>query len=247
MTHAELESLLGAYALDAVDPAEAEIIERHLADCPRCRAEVAAHRDTAALLANVGSDAPARVWDAIAANLETAPPPLRLGRLDDRRTRFARVRSAGFAALAAAAAVVVVGLSLRLEHLNRQVAALRAPLQSQGITQAALAAATSPAAHHVVLRADNSPDQADVVVLPSGQSYLVHSDLPSLSPAQTYQLWGIVNGHSKISLALLGDHPSVAAFRLDPAAVSLLAITAEPAPGVATTDNPAVVWAPLTI
>ena len=37
MDHAEIQELLGAYALDAVDPDEAEQIERHLAGCAAMR------------------------------------------------------------------------------------------------------------------------------------------------------------------------------------------------------------------
>ena len=57
MTHDELQSLLGAYALDAVEDDEARAVERHLQECPRCRAEVANHRETAALMASVGAEA----------------------------------------------------------------------------------------------------------------------------------------------------------------------------------------------
>ncbi|MGH9066934.1 MAG: zf-HC2 domain-containing protein, partial [Acidimicrobiales bacterium] len=80
--HAEIESLLGAYALDAVDGSEAEAVELHLQICPRCRAEVAEHRETAALLGHTGAVAPAGLWDRIAGELEEPPPDLALGRLD---------------------------------------------------------------------------------------------------------------------------------------------------------------------
>ena len=38
MSHQEVQELLGAYALDAVDPELAAIIEDHLRHCARCRA-----------------------------------------------------------------------------------------------------------------------------------------------------------------------------------------------------------------
>ncbi|MCL2394565.1 MAG: anti-sigma factor [Acidimicrobiaceae bacterium] len=69
MTHDDLQSLLGAYALDALDPDEVAEVEEHLAECPRCRAEVAAHRQTASLLATPGGVAPPAIWDRIAAEL----------------------------------------------------------------------------------------------------------------------------------------------------------------------------------
>jgi anti-sigma factor RsiW len=74
----ELEELIGAYALDAVDPDEREAVERHLAECPRCRTELAGHLEVAALLGNTGAPAPDGVWSRIASSLEEAPPALRL-------------------------------------------------------------------------------------------------------------------------------------------------------------------------
>lgn len=69
MTHADIAEMLGAYALDAVDPDEASAIERHLAECPRCRAEVAAFHDVAGALGNLGGAAPPGLWEKVAAEL----------------------------------------------------------------------------------------------------------------------------------------------------------------------------------
>lgn len=97
MTHAEISELLGAYALDAVSPDEATEIEQHLAECPRCRAEVAAHREVAGVLGNLGGTAPAGLWSRIADELALgsdpsvsgrelrAPAPRVLGELDGSR------------------------------------------------------------------------------------------------------------------------------------------------------------------
>lgn len=78
LTHEQIEALLGAFAMDAVDGDEAEAIELHLRDCPRCRAEVTEHREVAALLAHTGSPAPEGVWNRILDELEPAPPALRM-------------------------------------------------------------------------------------------------------------------------------------------------------------------------
>jgi len=80
-THHDIQELLGAFALDAVDDVECDVIEAHLAGCPRCRAEVEGHRETAALLAHSGERAPEGVWDRIAEALEEAPPALDLARI----------------------------------------------------------------------------------------------------------------------------------------------------------------------
>ena len=52
--HREIQELLGVYALDAVDPEMAAMVERHLAGCVKCSIEVAQHHEVAGLLANSG-------------------------------------------------------------------------------------------------------------------------------------------------------------------------------------------------
>jgi anti-sigma-K factor RskA len=79
MTHRQIQELLGAYALDAVDGDEAEVVELHLRECPRCRAEVEEHRETAATLAHLGAPAPAGLWDRIASQLEEEAPDFATG------------------------------------------------------------------------------------------------------------------------------------------------------------------------
>jgi anti-sigma-K factor RskA len=246
LSHAEIETLLGAYALDAVSPEEAEAIGAHLQGCPRCRSEVAEHREVAALLANAGGPAPADVWDRIRAQLEETPPALALAPVvPSRRVRpLVTWAAAAAAAAAVAVAAVIIGvLGAQVSRLDRRVAALQRPLQSFGVQQAALAAVVNPQARRVELHSDRSADAVDVVFLPDGQAYVLQSALPALGAGQTYQLWGLVGGRTKVSLGLLGPQPTTTAFRLDPSRVSLLAVTAEPAGGVATTDKPAVAWA----
>lgn len=79
--HVAIQELLGAYALDALERDEAEVVERHLEVCPRCRAEVREHREVAGLLGYAGQDAPAGLWDRIAASTQEPPPVLRLQRV----------------------------------------------------------------------------------------------------------------------------------------------------------------------
>lgn len=76
LSHPDYEQLLGAYALDAVDGAEAAAVDLHLLECPRCRAEVALHRETAGLLAHAGASAPDGLWNRISGQLREAPPAL---------------------------------------------------------------------------------------------------------------------------------------------------------------------------
>lgn len=69
MRHEEIEELLGAYALDAVDIEELRVVEEHLQACPRCASEVAAHREVAGWVGNFGGAAPDQIWDRIAASI----------------------------------------------------------------------------------------------------------------------------------------------------------------------------------
>lgn len=95
LSHPDYEDLLGAYALDAVDGAEAAAVELHLLDCPRCRDEIARHRDTAAFLAHAGAAAPVGLWDRICGELGEAPPALALVRVPGGATDPAKAPATG--------------------------------------------------------------------------------------------------------------------------------------------------------
>lgn len=61
-----LDTLTGAYALDALDDVERARVERHLRECAECRAEVASFVETTARLASgVAVPPPAAVRDAV--------------------------------------------------------------------------------------------------------------------------------------------------------------------------------------
>lgn len=79
---AEIEELLGAYALDAVDADERRLVEDHLSTCPRCRDELAGHLEVASWMAGGGSRAPEGVWDRIVDALDDTAPAMRLSAAD---------------------------------------------------------------------------------------------------------------------------------------------------------------------
>jgi anti-sigma-K factor RskA len=101
----DLHDLTSAYALDALDPDEAEAYERHLSQCEACREQLAELNETSAALAfgTAAPEPPARlrasILDAAEAERTNVVPLLR---------RRWVVR--GLAVAAAAAACVVVGL-----------------------------------------------------------------------------------------------------------------------------------------
>ena len=59
LSHEEVVDLLGAYALDALEPAELQVVDRHVQGCQACLAEVAEHREVAGLLTPGLGQAPA--------------------------------------------------------------------------------------------------------------------------------------------------------------------------------------------
>ena len=234
--HDAIEELLGAYALDAVENEERTLVEEHLAGCPRCRAEVAAHREVAGLLSHSGATAPEGLWERIAASLEEPPPPLRLHVLpagaearretpgdagpqaQDRRGRPGRRRRPRFpGVLAAAAAVVVLALIGTVAWLDGD--------EPPTLDQLADQALSEPDSQVVELvSAGGEAASARAVITADGQGSLLGEDLPALD-GQIYQLWGVADDQA-ISLGDMGADPDVRSFSVG-RGVELLAITVE--------------------
>jgi len=247
-SHDDLDELLGAYALDAVEPDEAELLDRHLESCPRCRAEVREHRETAALLGYIGAPAPLGLWDQIVAGAQEPPPELRiearvLPRRPHRRQRSLRVRTVAIAGGIAAAIVAVLGVQVgrldnRTNDLNQRLLTLSPQAPSMATVQAALATPGNRQVHLASLV--RTKVSANAVVLPDGNGYLYGAQMDPLAPDRTYQLWG-VDGDQRISYGPLGTNPTmVVAFRAGPG-VQALAMTNEVAGGVEHSTQPLVV------
>ena len=71
----DIHALVGAYAVDALDDVERAAFERHLAECPACRAEVAGLREAAAVIGgSVPQDPPPGLRDRVLADIATVRP-----------------------------------------------------------------------------------------------------------------------------------------------------------------------------
>jgi anti-sigma factor RsiW len=109
--HEETRLLLPWYATGRLERADAARVEAHLADCPRCRAELKLERRLKAQVA----DLPSAVDQGWAAMLERLQPPRRKGvalsRLSNRAGGLWRAGGPwiGWAVAAGVGAVVVVG------------------------------------------------------------------------------------------------------------------------------------------
>lgn len=252
-SHDEIAELLGVYAVDAVDAVERTIVEDHLPACPRCKAEVADHREVAAKMAYSGAPAPEGIWSRIQEALEESPPELGLlvPALSSRDRREADAGSTAgsttshpaprrWMPLAAAAALVVLALFAGVV------------IGGAGDGQAPVDTAAQVTLEDIARRVLNDPDSAKVdlaslsdetlkataAVEDDGSGYLLGTSLPALDESQTYQLWG-VRPDAVISLGILGNSPGVIAFHLDNN-IEALVITAEVTGGVPQSSNPAI-------
>lgn len=243
MNHAQVEELLAVYALDAVDPDEAAEIEKHLAECPHCRAEVAEHREMAALLNDSRAEVPPEMWEKLAAAIsepaEVTDLPQRapLSRSDRYRARWRRlVLPYGSGVLGAAVAALVIVLALQVRHLNNEVHTM----QAQSGLSSAVAAAVAGPHQDVTLASTGGAMNAHLIVGPDGNAYWVGSDLPALSSNKTYQVWASVHGKF-VSVSVIGADPGqISVFRLNGPVLQLL-VTVEPAGGVvAPTTTPVI-------
>jgi hypothetical protein len=244
-THDDISELLGAYALDAVDPDEAALVEAHLRECPRCTAEVAEHREVAAMLAHSGAPAPEGLWTRISASLEEPPPELQLplgGRssgtvvdLDERRrNRVTRWLPAG---AAAAAVLVVVGLVAGLVIAgDDDTPGDRSQVAAPALEDIARRVLDDPTARQATLAAPEGDLSASVAIDTDGSGFLLGETLPALDDDRTYQLWG-VSDRVIVSLGVLGSSPGVVAFHVDEG-IHTLVITEEEAGGVPSSSNP---------
>jgi Anti-sigma-K factor rskA/Putative zinc-finger len=193
----DLHTLTGAYALDAVDTAERERIQRHLARCPSCAQEARGLHETATRLALASAEPPppelrARVLAAVAATRQSGPasepgvapraalrgarPGHAAGR---RRFRVPRL-AAAVTALAVAAVVVLAVLQVstqsRLSHAQSQQQALAAVLAAPDARTA-----TATAQHGGTVTVVYSRSEHRLIFTTAG--------LPKLPSGQVYELW----------------------------------------------------------
>ena len=233
----DLDELLGAYALDAVSPEEADRVEDYLAINPKAAAEVREHREVATMLAFTGIDAPEGLWSRIEQELD-APAPVpgpelaRVMSIEDApsRRRFATV-APWIASAAAAATIAVVAIGI----------ADRATAPTDPLVAAYEAADADRDSAKATLVAEGSSFEAVAVIDQDGHGYVRAGELPALGADQTYQLWGVVDTGADepdvISLGIFGPNPELETFTTETPVVAL-AITIEDAPGVISDGNP---------
>jgi anti-sigma-K factor RskA len=200
--HRELQDLIPAHALDALDADDALLLDGHLETCEECRRELDELRETTALLAFASkpleppASLRAKILDAVDdGSSATAKAP---------RTRLAFLRGAFAGALVAAAIALLIGIVLHSQSNDTRSAQVQ-PLE--GAVQGA-------------------------VVRNGGNGKLVLFDLPAPKPGHTYEAWLIGSDKTPVPAGLFkGGQAVVVGLAGDAAEAKQVAITVEPAGG----------------
>jgi anti-sigma-K factor RskA len=222
---AGIDDLLAVYALDAVDDDERALVDDYLRENPRAMAEVVSYREALSYL-HAGTAAPAGLWDRIASELDSAPPPLRLDAFrPPRRKPRARLLAIAAAVVVLIAAGGVVAQQSRSERDGDSVAA--------AIEREAAEAQRDPRSRTLLLRDGGGAVSVAAHAEFDGDVFVMAAPLPALSGDRTYQLWCVRDDTpGPVSLAVLGARPATTKLHLDSCA-GLLAITDEQAGGAA--------------
>ena len=237
--NADIHTLTGAYAANALPVDERVDFERHLRMCEACGSEVRELQATTALLAVAVAAPPppalrARVMAEIGrvrqlgpellpgtrdSNPDQGPAPIRLVRW----TR--RAVAVGIAALVLAAAGLGVVTFQQREELRQQDATVASALALSDLL-------TAP---DVKVNSVTSGDTVGTVVASSerDEAVFLSSGLPAVPADRTYQLWVIgADGPESAGLLTLGDQGSTSpALAADTSGAQSLAVTVEPAGG----------------
>ncbi|HEY3832511.1 MAG TPA: anti-sigma factor [Acidimicrobiia bacterium] len=235
----ELDELLGAYALDAIEPVERFEMEQYLHDNVNARQEVDELRETAALLALLQvqrEPIDEHVWDDIQSAIHEPAPsvapaevvPLHDATRDQLRSERRRraVPLPVAALLVAAAAIAIVLLAARHNTTPaHSVAAQFNQVVSHGGSQTAIVGKNGTLAH--VVRAND------------GSGFLRVDHMPALPQGHVYQLWVISPGRTApISAGVLGRNPHAYSSFLFQGKIEAYALSVEKAPGATTPSTP---------
>jgi anti-sigma-K factor RskA len=247
-----LEQAAAAYALGALDGAERAEFEAHLAEgCASCAERLRETREALTLLPRALPEVappPAlrtRVLDRIAAE---RPAPGAPGPLRPERHRGRVVWWAGWAGLAAAAALlIVVNLELRaarqeLRALEGRLATLQTELAQREETLRFL---SDPSVRYVSLGGLKPTPEASAWLLwnpATRQGLLLARGLPAAPAGRAYELWALAGALPVPAGVFQVDAGGRGLLRLPPLpadhAYDAFAVTLEPVPGVPKPTGP---------
>jgi hypothetical protein len=183
-----VDQLIGAYALDALDDIERTSVERHLAGCGSCSAEVAELAETTALLgAAEEAPPPPALRDRVLAAARATPqlPPLVAGRPGVRGMRR-------LAAVAAAVVVLAGAVGTTWAYQEHRIGDERARVVAAQQENARIQAViTAPDAHAVTADGVRAGQISAIYSASQGAAVFAYGGLATTPAGKTYQLWRI--------------------------------------------------------
>jgi hypothetical protein len=242
--------LVGAYLLDALEPAELAGFEQHLAGCDSCRSEVAELSQVVDVLplavetAQPSAGLRDRVLAAIQAEGDTRPAltPIAGGRPEPRaRRRLGWLEAvAGLAAVAVLAALGIWNLQLQSKVDKQQ-----AQLKFQRAVASALASGAT-----VTTMASTGPGRgAEAAMVQSHKgkpAYLIVEGLPQTPSNKTYELWLVKKTPVPAgTFRYSGSDPQIVRLPISSAGYPVAAVTLEPGHGGSAPKGPFVLQAKL--
>lgn len=212
--HEQIVELAAGYALEALEPEEAQILEAHLPTCPECREAVAEMRGVVSLLPYTvpliepPADLKARLLERIRGDQgEGSAPGVAPARAVERPTpaksrMFSWLSGKAFPlAFATAALLLLIGMGAMLLQQRNQISELQAQVEQRETLEALLA---SPDTVAQPIRQDEV--QAKMYMSPdSNVAYLAVNGLPRLPQDRDYQVW-LLQGEQPVSVGVF--HPN---------------------------------------
>jgi len=194
-----VRALLGAYAVEALDPDERASVEKHLAICDSCRAALGDYHEVAQAL--LAAPAPVLPSPRARARLIAGLGPVR--RPGRSRARPSLLPRLGLAAGMAALLVVNLALVWEVRSLRSDQARI---LQDLQVDQTAISLASYPTAEVILL--DGESVGGTFLYDPERRFAVVHMwGLDPLGSDQEYQAWLVRADGSRVSAGLFPADP----------------------------------------
>ena len=262
MDHQDYQDLLVLRSLDALDAAEARLLEEHLNTCAECRDELIELRDAAGLLAHAAKPAEprpevrARILASVSAErAQSRPAPTaQVVQLHPRAQRNIWTTGLRIAAAIAFVALLagVILLWRRDVRMRQEIAQLSRQVNTQqhelvrdrdvlGRQRDALALLNSPNAKKMELAGTQTAQDARATFVydqKTGRAILMAEGLTATPGDKAYELWFIPKGHSPMPGKMFTVDASGHAMlpeNMPPEAMesAIIAITLEPRKGSA--------------
>jgi len=229
---ADVHTLAGAYALDALPPGDLTFFEGHLAVCGACAIEVAELQATAAVLGAMTAERPpptlrGDVLRAVDVVRQLPPRAHPASRARPTGRRLVEGLLGSVAAVLAAALLVLSGVAV---HLNQRVSELEAAAPTVTLDEEALAVLAAADAETRLLDTAEGTSARFLYSPSLDAGVFVGHGLQPLDAGSTYELWLFHDGTPRPAALFDTDSEGRAVAVVDGAVVGAeyAAVTVEP-------------------